>query len=147
MLNPNIASDARFAVRGDRRSGIDRLSVAGELDVVAAPFLQQGLDAVVHAGGALILDLRDLTFMDGIGLRTVERAAEYARRDAWRLCIVNCQDAVRDVFETAGTDHLLSGTHVSDLLDSGDGGWSPIPLPGAAGQRRDGLSGDSERRW
>lgn len=127
MQQPNVAPEATLDVRGERQNGIDRLFVEGELDVFTAPILQRELDTVVHTGGALILDLSDLTFIDRFGLHFLERAAEYAGREGWHLSIVNCQGAVRQVFETAGTDHLLSETDTSDLLDTGNGESAPLP--------------------
>jgi anti-anti-sigma factor len=127
VQQPNIAPEATLDVRGERRNGADRLFLAGELDVFTAPILQRELDDVVHPGGQLILDLRDLTFMDRLGLRSIERAAEYAGREGWNLSIVNCHGAVRQVFEAAGTDHLLSETDMSDRPDTGNGELTPLP--------------------
>lgn len=124
-----------LAVRGARRNGIDRLFLAGRLDISTAPILQRDLDSVVHAGGALVLDLDDLTHIDRFGCHALERASGHSSREAWRLSIVNCHGAVRRVLEKAGCSHLLGASGVSDLLDAGDEGWSPISLPSLLGKR------------
>lgn len=124
-----------FAVFGERREGVVRLFASGELDVSTAPILQREVDAAVDAGGAVIIDLRGLTFLDSVGLWTLERIAEHARREAWRLCIVNCFGLVREEFDAAGGDALLGSITVSDLLDGGEGAWSSIPVPSLLGQQ------------
>jgi anti-anti-sigma factor len=136
MQQPNIAPEATLDVRGERRNGVDRLFLGGELDVFTAPILQREIDSVARSDGALILDLGDLTFLDWVGLRSLERAAEYAGRDGWTLSIVNCRSDLRHVFEMAEADHLLSETDMSGLPDTGDG--EPAPLPSLLGQRESG---------
>ena len=126
-------SAATFAVRGERRNGIDRLLVAGALDVSTAPVLQRDLDALLHPGGALVLDLCGLTSIDQVGLQTLERAVQFAAGKACRLCIVNGHGAVRDAFVMARIDYLLSPIDLADLLDPTDERWVQIrcrPSPG-----------------
>jgi anti-anti-sigma factor len=138
MQQPGSAPDTTFVIRGDRRIGIVRLFVSGTLDAFTAAIFERELNAVVHPGGALILDLGDMIAIDGSGLAALERVALRADRDAWRLAIVNSNEAVRRFFEMNGDDHVVSSTDVSHLLDAGIGEWSPIPLPSYLGrpQRR-----------
>jgi anti-anti-sigma factor len=134
----NDSLEPALAVRCERRNGIDRLSITGELDIFTAQILQREIDDVAHAGGALILDLRDLRFVDRFGVRVLERAAERACCESWRLCIVNPRDDVRYVIEMARADPLLSADNVSDFVDEGDADWSPISLPTLLGHRNGG---------
>jgi anti-anti-sigma factor len=136
MQDLGSAPDTTFAIRGDRRIGIVRLFVSGTLDAFTAAIFERELDAVVHPGGALILDLGDVIAIDGSGLAALERVALRADRDAWRLAIVNSNEAVRRFFEMNGDDHVVSSTDVSHLLDAGIGEWSPIPLPPYLGRPR-----------
>ena len=128
-MDPHTEAAATFTVRGERRNGIDRLLVAGALDVSTAPILRRDLDALVHPGGALVLDLCGLTSIDRVGVQTLERAVQFAARKACRLCIVNGHGAVRDAFVMARIDHLLSPIDLADLLDPTDERWVQIPLP------------------
>ena len=84
---------------------------------------------VAQPGGAIVIDLRDLTSIDTWGLRTLERAMHRAGGSRGRLSIVNGHDPVIASFDSAGLGHLLSGTNLSDLLDGGEGEWSPVSLP------------------
>jgi anti-anti-sigma factor len=128
--------ESRFAVRGDRRNGVDRLSLVGELDRDNLSTFEHELEAVAHAGGALIIDLRELDSVDGDGVHALERTAMQAGQDGWWLFIVNSRSLVRDAFERAGVDMLLSDMDVSAVLASGDGEWSPTSLPPLPGERK-----------
>jgi anti-anti-sigma regulatory factor len=123
------AHDTGFVVLGARRNGIDRLFLMGALDRSSVLILESELLGVAHPDGAVILDLSDLLSIDAWGLHTLERAAEGTGPRTGRLSIVNAHGPVLDAFERAGIGHLVSGDDVSDLLDAGDGEWSPISLP------------------
>ena len=129
MQNPVDEPEPHFAVRGDRRNGVDRLTLVGELDRSSVSMLEDELEHVVHAGGALIIDLRDLNTVDDAGVVALETTAQNAGQYGWWLFIVNCRGLVRDAFERAGADMLLSDTDVSVILASGDGEWAPTTLP------------------
>jgi anti-anti-sigma factor len=128
LQHPNRVPKEGLSVLASRRNGIDRLSLLGELDRSNVRRLERELRGVVHPDGAVVLDLRDLASIDAWGLSLMERAARRARSGAWQLSITTGDGAVRDAFESAGIGHLLSGPHLSDLLDAGDGDWSPVAL-------------------
>ena len=136
MQNRIDTPESRFIVRGDRRNGVDRLSLVGELDRDNVSTFEDKLEGVAHVGGALIIDLRDLEAVDPDGVRALEATAQHAGQDGWWLFIVNSRDQVRHAFELAGADMLLSETDISDVLASGDGGWAPMSLPPLPGERK-----------
>jgi anti-anti-sigma factor len=135
VQQPKADLDARFAVLGTRRNGIDRLSLIGELDRSTVLILESELVSVTHPGGAIVLDLGDLTSIDAWGLRTLERVAQRAGGSRGRISIVNGHGVVLEAFERAGVGYLLSGPDLSELLDAGQGGWSPVSLPPFLGRR------------
>src|SRR5919197_2925709 len=58
-----------LSIRTDRRNGVTRVALEGELDLATVPVLEEHLAAIEHDGmRALVLDLRDLTFVDSSGL-------------------------------------------------------------------------------
>lgn len=136
MQNRIDTPEPRFAVRGDRRNGVDRLSLVGELDRDNLSTFEHELEGVTHAGGALIIDLRGLDSVDDDGVRVLEETALHAGQGGWWLFIVNSCGLVRDAFERAGVDMLLSDMDVSEILASGDGEWSPTSLPPLPGERK-----------
>lgn len=135
MQNTKTAPESLFAVRGDRRNGIDRLSMLGELSRSTVPLLERELDDVAHAGGAVVLDLGALESVDASGVRALGR--DGARRGSRPMAVVHrqlwrsCPRCVRE--SRAGA--LLSVTDVSDVLASGAGEWSPISLTRVPRQR------------
>jgi anti-anti-sigma factor len=129
LQQPSGTYDPRFVVRGARRNGIDRLFLIGDLDRSSVLILESELLAAAHPGGAIVIDLRDLTSIGPWGLRVLARAVERAGGSAGPLSIVNGRGPVLEAFEEAGLGHLLGGSDLSDLLDAGDGEWSPVSLP------------------
>jgi anti-sigma B factor antagonist len=84
------------------------IAFAGELDLGTVPQLEAELEAAESSSaGAVVLDLRDLTFMDSSGLRVILLAAERARGNGRRFALVRGPDAVNRVFEVTGTDAHL----------------------------------------
>ncbi len=60
--------------------------------------------------GHVVIDLRDLEFIDVAGLRLLLALNAGARRDGWRLSMIQGPPAVRRVFELTGTLHALPFT-------------------------------------
>ena len=76
------------------------MHVAGALDIAATPQLEQTLRES-HAR-LVVLDLRDLAFMDCAGVHTIVDASARARRDGRRLVLVRGIPDVDRVFELTG---------------------------------------------
>jgi anti-anti-sigma regulatory factor len=134
VQNAIDAPHVHFAVLGDRRNGVERLSLIGTLDRSTVAMLEREVDDVSHADGAVVLDLANLDAVDIEAVRVLEAIARRALEERWFLFIVHCRDAVREAFERDGGGGLLSAD-VSDVLSSGDGDWAPISLPPLPGQR------------
>ena len=128
------APHVHFAVVGDRRNGVERLSMIGTLDRSTVRILEREIDDVSHADGAVVLDLANLDVVDADAIRVLEGLARRAVDESWFLFIVHCREAVREAFERGGCAGLLSAD-VSEVLSSGDGAWAPISLPPLPGQR------------
>jgi anti-anti-sigma factor len=77
----------------------------GELDLATVGLLPATVDELVDDGwAALVLDLRNLSFIDSVGLTFMIRQA--SREDA-RVAIVDGNEAVSRLFDTAGVRDLL----------------------------------------
>ena len=84
-----------------------RVVLSGELDIASAPhFLEEVADAA--AGRAVvILDLRELAFMDSTGLQAILTAhARLAQADC-RLALIQGARQVQQIFEITGTENRL----------------------------------------
>ena len=80
----------------------------GELDLDTAPRLDEALEAARRAGEeCLVLDMRELTFMDSTGLRLVIRWDTAAHKDGFQFAIVPGIEVVQRVFRLTGMDEHL----------------------------------------
>jgi anti-sigma B factor antagonist len=82
----------------------------GELDLATAPELEdQVLEAVRSGGATVVLDLRELTFMDSTGVRTIVAAHQIAEETGHELRVVRPprDSAVSRVIEISGIDDAL----------------------------------------
>jgi anti-sigma B factor antagonist len=101
-----VQSHFRLEVRNQGRATV--IAVSGELDLASSPALQEELDRVAGSDSQLlIIDLRELDFMDSTGLSILIRAHQAAEEAGHRLAIVNGSRQVR---------RLLSLTGVADRL-------------------------------
>jgi anti-anti-sigma factor len=85
-----------------------RLRLDGELDLVTAPWLRRRLDKVeAERPAVLVLDLRDLTFMDSSGLRELFAAQRRARAENRRVVLVKGSAPIDRVLEMVRADAAM----------------------------------------
>jgi anti-sigma B factor antagonist len=85
--------------------------VTGELDIATAPLLEQTLRRADLRARLIVLDLRELTFMDLSGVHVIVQASIRAWRGDRRLLVVRGPSQVDRVFALAG---------VTDVVEIGD---------------------------
>ena len=84
------------------------IAVRGEVDIAAVPALELALDGAIRASaGTLVLDLRELEFLDSSGLRLILRARALLAREDRALAIVCPPGPVRRLFTETGIADLL----------------------------------------
>jgi anti-anti-sigma factor len=102
-----VVLDPLSIIRSRDADGALRLMLDGELDVATTPTLAETLIGAVRPGQGVVLDMRDLDFIDSSGLRLLLKARADASRDGWSLWIANAQPSVIRLFEVSGTlDHF-----------------------------------------
>jgi anti-sigma B factor antagonist len=103
-----------------RRGGTTVVAVGGELDIASAPMLKDAIDrARQDDADDLVVDLRDLEFMDVSGLRVLMRAQQRADETGGRLRLANVRDSVRRLLALTGASEILS---IEDLPGEQRGG-------------------------
>lgn len=92
------------------------ITLTGELDLAASTELEAQLDRLERRSpGTIVIDLRNLAFIDSSGLRLLLAADARARNSGRRVAFVRGPDAVQRVFEMALLDRRLSF-----VFDTGD---------------------------
>jgi anti-sigma B factor antagonist len=101
-MNP-IVLDASFD------EGTVRVRFEGELDLSTVPDAEEFVSNIEreHTPEMLVLDLRELRFLDSSGLRFILAVDSRARREGRRLQIVPGPEAVNRVFRIALLDKRL----------------------------------------
>jgi anti-anti-sigma factor len=100
------------------------MRLEGELDVASAPELTHELCQAQSGALLVVLDLRDLAFMDSAGVHVVVDATATARRHGRRLVLVRAPALVHAVFERTQTTgdvevvHLEAGEPAVQVLPS-----------------------------
>jgi anti-sigma B factor antagonist len=76
----------------------------GELDMRSVPVLEEQLRRARDAGGPrrLVVDLRELEFMDSTGLTLLARWSRGADQDGYDLALIRGEDRVHRLFEITG---------------------------------------------
>ncbi len=93
----------------DARPGVVHVTVRGELDLVhAVAFDRRLLDVEADRPELLVVDLREVTFVDSVGLAQLISAHRRAQRDRRRVVWVG---------GSAPIDQVLRVTHLGNFLD------------------------------
>jgi anti-sigma B factor antagonist len=113
----------QFTARTESRNGVASIALTGELDMATVPVLQEHLAHFEGDGGvAIMLDLRELTFLDCSALRAFLAARDRARTNGHRLILVGAGQPARRLFELTGMEFLLDEQEAVSVLDQFTGG-------------------------
>ncbi len=85
------------------------LSVTGELDMATAPELEEAVERA-QGGSAIIIDLRDLTFIDSSGIRTLLHVYAAGQNGHSTVSFICGQSTVQRTLQIAGVEELLAWT-------------------------------------
>ncbi len=97
-----------FDLRVDKNGVRTRIAPCGELDLATAPRLEQAIAEATSANvPELVLDLRELTFMDSTGLRALAQANVKAGDAGVTLSIWRGPRQIERVLEISGLGTLL----------------------------------------
>jgi anti-anti-sigma factor len=84
------------------------IALSGEVDMSAVEGIEGAISATVPSEGAvLVLDLRDVDFLDSSGLRVVLRIDREQREAGKRLVVVRGGRRVARVLELTGAERQL----------------------------------------
>lgn len=92
----------------DVEDGTAVVRVTGEIDISTGDTLALALSDACASGFDTVLDLSGVEFMDAIGLRHIEQAAEMLHARGHSLQIVHPTAPVQRLFTAASMDDMLS---------------------------------------
>jgi anti-anti-sigma factor len=75
------------------------LVASGDIDLQTAPVLRRHIERAAEPGEALVIDLRQVRFMDSPGLGTIVFCDRTQREQGGHLVLKDATGAVRDLFE------------------------------------------------
>jgi anti-sigma B factor antagonist len=93
--------------------------VSGELDIASAPELEQALDQIrPDVTKLVIVDLRELEFMDSTGLSIIVRAHQRLSEDGCELTLIKGPPQVQRLLDLTGVaDRVRLGSEPDELLN------------------------------
>jgi anti-sigma B factor antagonist len=106
MQQSALSPDFSCAVEPHRERVIVR--VAGEVDISVAPRVGATVDELLKVGFArIVVDLREVTFLDSSGIHMLVTAHRSAARSGCRLSLIRGPQHVHRVFELTATASLF----------------------------------------
>jgi anti-sigma B factor antagonist len=102
-----------FSISTSDRDGRAVVVIRGELDLATAPDLEAALQERLDAGQDVVVDLRELDFMDSTGLRVLVAAHARVEGTEQSFLIVRPRPgaAIERILAVAGVERVL------DLID------------------------------
>lgn len=134
-----MGSLPQFTVRIDSRNRVARVALAGELDMATTPVLEGHLAEVENDGvTAIMLDLRDLTFLDSSGLHAFLNARSRAMLNGHHLIFVGAGSQSRRLFELTRTEFLMDDRGAAGVIERFNGTQPSRATQTEGGRARDG---------
>lgn len=100
---------SNFAVKSRSTGRTTTLILSGELDLVSSPQLEEALRVLEEPDVELVvLDLRELEFMDSTGLHLLVRAHHTAEDTGRRLALIRGTEQVQRLLNLTGITELLT---------------------------------------
>jgi anti-anti-sigma factor len=106
---------------------VARIAVTGELDMTTVPILPEELTRIEQDSvSAIMLDLRDVSFIDSTGLRAFLQAHGRAKMSGHRLILIGASPSARRLFAVTRTEFLLDEQEPASTLGEFTGRGHPV---------------------
>lgn len=111
-------SDFTFEVHVHLEQDVARVGPVGEIDIATVGAVRKQIDELTGAGfGRLILDLREVGFLDSTGLHLAVHVDEAPLSDGFSFVIIDGPPAVQRAFDVARLRDALR------FVDAGNDWW------------------------
>src|SRR3954465_1909234 len=113
-----------FGVRRDRRETGVGIVASGEIDLWSAPEVKAALADQGSRECPVVLDLREVTFMDSSGLGLIVESNQRARKHGFRFAVaVGGATDVHRILEMSGLTKVLAFVDDPDAFLAGGEAW------------------------
>jgi anti-sigma B factor antagonist len=102
-----VAASGNFDVSTEHSGAGLIVSPRGEIDLATVDLVREAVERDLEPGEDVVLDLREVGFMDTSGLRYVLELHKRATSDGFGLRIVRGPAAIQRVFEVSGVEPRL----------------------------------------
>ncbi len=105
----------------ETRDKVFLFTLAGELNTTTYDILEKEVIRILPSAAAIIFELKDLTYISSMGLRTLFKAKKIVEEKGGSFMLVNPQEQIKLVFESVKilSDNLLASLEEADeLLDA-----------------------------
>jgi anti-anti-sigma factor len=106
-MTSELATPGNFDISTDRRGSALVVAPRGEIDLATVGLVRDAVERERQDDEDLVLDLREVGFMDTSGLRYVLEVVERASKDGFDVRLVRGPAAVQRVFEVSGLEPRL----------------------------------------
>jgi anti-sigma B factor antagonist len=116
-----------FTVDVESQREVVRVCPRGEVDLATVGDVREQVGELLSAGFTrVLLDLRQVTFLDSTGLRLIIEFVQSSQADGWQFVLIDGSAPVRRVFDVTG---------LRDQLPFVDAGEAALPQVGRSGGR------------
>ena len=103
------------------QDGVSVVAFSGEIDLESSPRARKTLLDQLREGGAVLVDLSDVAYIDSSGIASLVEAFQAARGAGQRFALVAVSDAAMRVLKLARLDNIFT-IHVAVEEGLSDGG-------------------------
>ena len=109
-------SNPGFDLHVERREATAIVRVSGELDITGAEVLEtRTRELADDSPDVVVIDLREVGFMDSTGLRSLLRARALAQEEGWSLKLIRGPEPVHRVLELTRMDDVFDFVDASEF--------------------------------
>jgi anti-anti-sigma factor len=91
--------------------GITKIALDGRLDIAGAAAVDLKMNIVAGSANKLLVDLKNVTFLGSMGLRSIVLPARAVRSRGGKVVLFGPAEMVESVLKTSGIDSLLPIYH------------------------------------
>ena len=103
-----LIADPEFSVDVSSNNSTEIVAVRGDVDLATVDVLRAQLTGAIERGETVVLDLREVAFMDTQGLAAVIEAEQAASASGTRFVVVRAPATVHRLFDMIGLTERLT---------------------------------------